>query len=285
MLSALVIALREGLEAALIIAILAAYLVRAHRRAELRGLLLGAGAAGALCAAVGLTVALGAAELPTVTQEIIEGISSVLAVVLLTWMIFFMRKHARSQKSELEASAARALASTSRWALPLVAFSAVAREGLETVLFLYASFRNSTSTTGSGVGAVVGLLVAAALGFGIYRGGVHLNLRRFFQVTGGLLVIVAGGLLAGAVHAMNEAGAITVLTRPAWDLNGILSDTGFVGSVLHGLMGYVGAPNVLQVIAWWGYIVPTLIAFYGLPRFMRQAGTAAAPQEKSASVG
>jgi high-affinity iron transporter len=272
MVPALLITLREGLEAALIVTILAAYLVRTGRRPELRAVWTGVVAAIVGSLAVGIAIAAGAAELSHKAQELLEGFAGLGAVTLLTWMIFWMRRHARSLRAELARKADQAIASGSFLALPLLAFVAVGREGLETVLFLYAAFSASNSVASSGSGAVVGLLVAVALGYGIYKGSARLNLRAFFQITGGLIIVVAAGLLASSVHEFNEAGALLFLTDQAWDLSGVIGSSGVIGTLLKGLVGYVPQPTVLQALAYFGYLVPTLFAFYG---FQQKAKSAA----------
>jgi high-affinity iron transporter len=274
MLSALLIALREGLEAALIVSIIAAYLVRSGRRAELRGVWLGVAAAVAISVVAGLVIAAGAAVLSHRAQELYEGAAGVIAVAVLTWMIFFMRKHARSQKPELESAAAGALSSGHPNAIRVLAFTAVVREGLETVLFMNAAFTSSSSPGATGAGAVIGLVIAVALAYGMYRGGIKLNLRRFFQITGGFMILVGAGLLSSSIHEFNEGGVLNILTTQAWDVSGVIGPTGVIGSVLRGLLGYEARPTVLQVLVWWGYLIPTLIAFYGMPRMLTRTAVA-----------
>jgi high-affinity iron transporter len=274
---ALLITLREGLEASLIVTLIAAYLARTGRREALPKVWLGVVAAALASAVAGIVVAVGAAELSTKQQELFEGFASVAAAGVLTWMIFWMRRQARSIKSELEQKTDRALASGSAAALVALAFVAVVREGLETVLFMYAAFKSSSSAAATGTGAVLGLVTAIAIGYGIYAGGVHLNLRRFFQITGGLIVIVSAGLLAGAVHELNEGGVLLIGTARAWDASGVLGAKSVAGTVLRGLFGYEPRPTVLQVIVYWTYLIPTMIAFYGVPRFVRQPARSVAP--------
>jgi high-affinity iron transporter len=264
MLPAFLITLREGLEAALIVTILAAYLVQTNRRREMGHVWIGVVAALVGSLAVGLAVAAGGAELSRKSQELLEGFAGIAAVGLLTWMIFWMRRHARSLRKELAAKTDHALASGSSFALPMLAFVAVGREGLETVLFLYAAFSASTDPAASGGGAVVGLLAASALGYGIYKGSARLNLRMFFQVTGGLIIVVAAGMVASSIHEFNEAGVLLFWTQTAWDASGVIGSSGVVGALLKGLIGYDPKPTVFQAVLYFAYLVPTLIAFYGL---------------------
>ncbi|HYZ93666.1 MAG TPA: iron uptake transporter permease EfeU [Actinomycetota bacterium] len=264
MLPALLITLREGLEAALIVTILAAYLVQTNRRREMGRVWIGVVAALVGSLAVGLAVAAGGAELSRKSQELLEGFAGIAAVGLLTWMIFWMRRHARFLKKELAEKTDQALASGNTFALPMLAFVAVGREGLETVLFLYAAFSASSDPAASGGGAVVGLLAAAALGYGIYKGSARLNLRMFFQITGGLIIVVAAGMVASSVHEFNEAGVLLFWTQTAWDATGFIGSSGIIGALLKGLIGYDPKPTVLQAVLYFAYLVPTLIAFYGL---------------------
>ncbi len=277
MIPALLITLREGLEASLIVSILAAYLVRTGRRSELRQLQLGVVAALAASAVAGLLIALGAAELPHKGQELLEALTGVAAVGLLTWMIFWMRSHSRSLKTELAAKADQAIAAGSGVGLAVLAFASVGREGLETVLFLYAAFTASKSATASGSGAVIGLVLAVGLGYAIYRGSARLNLKRFFQVTGILIIAVAAGLLASSVHAFNEAGVLLFLTSTAWDATGLIGSGGVLGTLLKGLIGFEPKPTVLQAIAYFSYLVPTFVAYIGLPSRTPRATATQAP--------
>lgn len=275
MLSALVITLREGLEAALIVSILAAYLVKTGRLGEVRKVWTGVAAAVGLSLIVGLAVAAGAASLSDQAREAFEGIASLVAVGVLTWMIFWMKRNARHLRSDLEGRAETATG----LALALLAFTAVAREGLETVLFLYASFEQSATPAASGGGAIAGLAVAVALGFGIYKGGIRLNLRRFFQITGALIVVVAAGLLATGFHELAEAGMSLPLQSTAWDMGGLISKEGFLGSVLRGLVGYRPAPTVFEVLVYWAFLIPAMAAFFWPAR----SAAKAAQLERSAA--
>ncbi|MCA1839989.1 MAG: iron uptake transporter permease EfeU [Actinomycetota bacterium] len=265
MLPAFLIALREGLEGALIVVILATYLVRVGRKSELKAVWLGVAAAVAGSLITGIIVTAGVARLPEWAQEAFTGIATTLAVAVLTWMIFWMRHHARGLKSSLESRTESAMESGQSLALPVLAFTSVGREGLETVLFLRAAVASSTAHLASRAGATLGLLVAAGIAYGIYKGGVKLNLRSFFQVTGGLIIVVSAGLLSGAIQAFNEAGWFNVLTQRAWDLSSLVSTHSIVGSALNGLFGYEPKPSVFQVIAYWAFLVPAVFGFYFWP--------------------
>ena len=176
-------------------------------------------------------------DLPQRQQEGLETVVGALAVVMVTYMIMFMRKHARGMKRDLEGAAASALASGSSRALVIMAFLAVLREGFETAVFLLATFHASGDATTSWLGAVLGILLAAAIGYGIYKGGVRLNLARFFKVTGLVLVVVAAGLVMTAFHTANEAGWLNVGQTQAFDLSWLVRPGTPLSSLLTGVLG------------------------------------------------
>lgn len=252
--------LREGLEAALIVGIIAAYLVKIGRRDALGKVVAGVVAAVGLSIAIGLAVTLTIKQLPLVLQETLEGIAAVLAVGVLTWMLFWMRRQGRLLKGELERGVDTALTKGSTLALVALAFLAVIREGVETVLFLIPIM----SFQGTGIdillAGIVGLAVAVGVGWAIFYAGVRVNLRRFFTVTGVILIFVAAGLVAFAVHEFGEAGLIAN-TGSAFDLNGVLPDNGPLGSVLRGLFGYRSEPTPLELVAYLAYLLPVLFLF------------------------
>lgn len=257
------ITLREGLEIALIMSILLAYLNTIGRRDRHGSIWAGAGWAAVLSIAAGLVIFLTAGALSHRSQEAFEGIVSLLAVGVLTWMIFWMRRQARFIKGELQHRVDVALASSSTVALGLLAFFVVLREGLETALFLFATFRASTagSTALSILGAVLGLGVSAILGYLMYRGGVKLNLRTFFKVTGALVLLVAAGLLASGVHELQEVGWLPFGAEAAFDISGVVPDSG-PGLPLRALFGYNANPTWLEFLAWAGYLLVVGFLFF-----------------------
>ena len=181
------------------------------------------------------------------------------AVAMVTYMIIFMRRHARSMKSDLQGAAASALASGSTRALVLMAFLAVLREGFETAVFLLATFHASGDATTSWLGAVIGILLAVAIGYGIYRGGVRLNLARFFRITGLILVVVAAGLVMTAFHTANEAGWLNAGQVQAFDLSWLVRPGTPVSSLFTGVLGIQPFPAWIEVIAWLAYLVPMIV--------------------------
>ncbi|HEY7132005.1 MAG TPA: iron uptake transporter permease EfeU [Candidatus Limnocylindrales bacterium] len=260
MIPAFLITLREGLEAALIVGIVAAYVVRIGRRDALPRVWIGVGVAVGLSILIGLVVVSTIERLPLVVQESIEGITALIAVAILTWMLFWMRRQGRAMKGELEHGVDLALAKGSVAALVGLAFVAVFREGIETVLFMAVVFSASQAGPGPTIGAILGLAVAVLIGWAIFVAGVRIDLRRFFTITGTLLIFVAAGLCAFAVGEFGEAGLIAN-TGAVWDLSGVLPETSALGSVLAGLLGYRATPTPLEVIAYFAYLIPVLILF------------------------
>jgi high-affinity iron transporter len=256
MIPTFVITLREGVEAALIVGIIAAFLVKEGRRDRLRQMWVGVGIAIALCTAVGVGLDLIGEQLPQKEQEGLETIIGIVAVVAVSYMIVWMRRHARSIKGTLEGEAASALATGSALALVGMAFLAVLREGFETSVFLLAAFQDSTDTTAAGAGAILGLVAAIAIGLGLYRGGVRINLTRFFRVTGLVLVFVAAGLLASAVHTAHEAGWINSFQSQAIDLSWLVQPGTVTGSLLTGMLGLQPTPTQVEVFVYLAYAIP-----------------------------
>ena len=260
MTAAFFITLREGLEAALIVGIICAYLIKVDRRDALRGVWIGVVAALGMSVAIGVLVVATVGNLPLVVQEGIEGLAALLAVIVLTWMLFWMRRQGRAMKGELEQGVNLALARGSTVALAGLAFVAVAREGLETVLFLFAIGTSSGPAIPTLLAAIAGLAVAVAIGWAIFAAGVRIDLRRFFTITGIVLIFVSAGLVAFAVHEFGEAGLIAN-TGTAIDLGAILPESSPLGAVLAGLFGYRSTPTPLEAVAYLAYLIPVLILF------------------------
>jgi high-affinity iron transporter len=199
-------------------------------------------------------------RLPLLVQETLEGIAALVAVAVLTWMLFWMRRQGRALKGELERGVDGALGDGSSLALVGLAFVAVAREGLESVLFLLAVISSSGSTTTIMVGALGGLALAVGIGWAIFAVGIRVNLRTFFTATGVVLIFVAAGLCAFAVAEFAEAGLL-VDTGSIYDLGTVLPETSPAGSLLTGLFGYRSAPTPLEAAAYLAYLVPVLTLF------------------------
>jgi high-affinity iron transporter len=259
MIPTFVITLREGVEAALIVGIIAAFLVKEGRSDAMRQMWAGVAVAVALCVGVAVILEVVGQDLPQRQQEGLETVIGLIAVAAVTYMIVWMRRNARGIKAALEGEAASALAAGSTLALVGMAFLAVLREGLETSVFLLAAFQNSTDSAAAGLGAVLGLLAAVAIGLGLYRGGVRINLSRFFRVTGVVLVFVAAGLLATAAHTAHEAGWINGLQGQAVDLSWLVQPGTISGSLLTGMAGLQPAPTVIEAAAYLLYALPMLL--------------------------
>jgi high-affinity iron transporter len=251
-----VIGLREGLEATLIVGIIAAFLIQRDERRALRWMWSGVTLALALCAVTAVALRVAGGSLPDKQRETLEGALAVLAVGAVSYMVVWMRRHARELKRSLEAHAESALVQGSVLALVGMAFFAVIREGLETAVFLLAAFESSSSPLSTGLGATLGVVAAVALGYGIYRGGVRINLARFFRFTGFVLVIVAAGLLSAAAHSWAEAGVVTALQQQAIDLTWLIRDGSVQASLITGMFGFQPTPTVAEVMLWALYAIP-----------------------------
>jgi high-affinity iron transporter len=261
MIATLVIFLREGIEASMIVAILLAYLNRMGQRQYFRDVFLGVGAALALAAGGGAAAYLTIREYDgSRVQTIFETGTYLLAAVVLTYMTFWMRGHARGLSGELRARADAALSAGARTGLALLAFQAVGREGLETVVFTLAIIF-STSTSGALLGAAIGLAVSLVIAFFIYRLGHKLNLSRFFTIIGALLMFFAAGLLSDAVENMQQLGWLRFLATPLWHTGGLISEGSTIGDIAHSFVGYADSPTPLQVLAYVGYLATVLFFF------------------------
>ncbi len=261
MLAPFLIMFREGVEAALIVGIIASYLKQTGRGMWMPVVWIGILLAIAVSLFVGAGLQVISAEFPQKAQELFEAVIGLVAVVVLTSMVFWMRKAARSIKAELHQSIDEALASQSGgFGLAAMAFLAVVREGLESVFFLLATFQQSGSAMAP-LGALLGVLLAFLVGYGIYMGGLKLNLRRFFRWTGVFILIVAAGILANAVKALHEAGLWNHFQTVVFDLSARLPLDSPLGSVLGGILGYIDAPTISEVTVYLVFLAMTLFFF------------------------
>ncbi len=279
MLGNLLIGLREGLEASLIVSILVAYLVKTDRRPLLPQLWAGVAAAVGVSLAFGALLTFGPKGLTFEAQELIGGTLSIVAVGFVTWMIFWMASASRGLAGELRG---RIDAADGRpWALALIAALAVGREGLETALFIWAATQAAAGTNGSALdpllGALAGLLIAVGLGYALYRGAVRINLSRFFAWTGGFLILVAAGVLAYGVHDLQEAGVLPGLHTLAYDVSAVIAPAGLLGTLLKGIFNFSPAASVLEVVAWWAYVLPVGFFFLRTVRAKRRPVAADRP--------
>jgi high-affinity iron transporter len=254
------IGLREGLEAALVVGILIAYVVKIGRRDVLPRIWLGVALAVVLSLGLGCVLTFGAYGLSFTAQELIGGLLSIIATGFVTWMIFWMLRTARGLSKELRAEVDSHLAGAG-WGLVLVAFLAVGREGIETALFIWAAVQASGTTTLPLIGASIGIVVAVVLGYLVYRGVVSINLSRFFSYTGVFLIVVAGGVLAYGVHDLQEAGFLPGLNTLAFDVSAAVPPSSWYGTLLKGVFNFSPATTVLEAIAWVAYVVPVMTLF------------------------
>ncbi|MEU3344465.1 iron uptake transporter permease EfeU [Streptomyces sp. NPDC006700] len=262
MFSNYLIGLREGLEASLVVCILIAYLVKTGRRDALKPIWTGIGIAIAIAMGFGCVLEFGSQELTFEAQEALGGSLSIIAVGLVTWMVFWMRRTARHLKSELHGKLDQALA-MGTGALVATAFLAVGREGLETALFVWASVHAASDGTPRPlIGVALGLATAVLLGWLFYRGALRINLAKFFTWTGAMLVVVAAGVLAYGLHDLQEAAWVPGLGDLAFDISGAVPPDSWYGTLLKGVFNFQPDPTVLQVTVWLLYLVPTLTLFF-----------------------
>ena len=257
MLSTLLIALREGLEASLIVGILIAYLVRAGRREALPAIWGGVAVAAILSLALGALLSFTSAQLSVRGEELFAGVTSLLAVALVTWMVFWMKRTARGIAHQLHGKVDNALGMGS-FALALVAFLSVGREGLETSLFLYANFKAVSYNTAPLLGLILGLCSAIALGVLIYKRSIKLNIAKFFRVTGVALIVVAGGVLIHGVGEFQSRGDIGGVNSTIWKFGG---DQSVFITILDGTFGISNVMTWLQITVYLIYLTITLVGF------------------------
>ena len=272
------IGLREGLEAALVVVILVAFLVKTDRRWALRYVWLGVGVAVALSVVLGALLTFGTKALTFEAQELIGGTASIIAVVFVTFMVFWMRGAARTISGELKGKLGHAL-DLGPLAIALVAFLGVGREGLETAIFFYAT----TEAAGQGnnlpmFGWVIGLGSAVVLGWLIYRGAVQINLSKFFRYTGILLILVAAGILSYGLHDLQEAPFLPGLHSLAFDVSAVIAPDSWYGVLLKGIFNFTPATTWLQAVAWVSYVAVVMTLFL---RPVRPAATVPAKPEGS----
>ncbi|MFL6181303.1 MAG: iron uptake transporter permease EfeU [Actinomycetes bacterium] len=265
MFAAFLITLREGLEAALVVSILIAYLVKTDRGQSVRYVWAGVGAAAVFSLAVGGALALAADELPEEAQAAFEGLMALLAVAFVTWMVFWMARNARQLKGQLQEHLDKA-AAAGAGALAAMAFIAVSREGFETALFLWTSLQ----TTGGGwlaiLGGLLGLVAAVALGVLIYRGALRINLSTFFKWTGIALIVIAAGVFTYGIHELQEAGLLPGEDSIAFDASGAFPSDSVQYTLVRGLLSVRTVPSWLEVFAWFAYLVPVMAIFLRMIR-------------------
>ena len=267
MLASFLLSLREGLEAALIIGIVLGVLLKIKRTDLNRTVWMGVGAAVGLSVLVALALESLGMEFEGVGEEIFEGVAMLLAAGILTWMIFWMSGQAKNIKTELEEGVNKAAVTTGKRAIFWLAFFAVVREGVELALFITAAFfagSNSNVMTNTILvlaGVVLGLGTAILLGWSLLAATARLNLKRFFQITGYLLILFAAGLVAHGIHEFNEAGWIPNIIEHVWDVNAIIDENSVTGELLKTLFGYNGNPSLTEIIGYFTYLATVIVLF------------------------
>lgn len=276
------ITLREGLEVSLVLAILISYLVKTGRRSEAGAVWQGTGLAAFLCLVVGIAIHAAVGGLNGKVEQVVEGSIATAAAVVLTWMIFWMRTNARTLGAELRG---KVDAATTVTALAIIAFVATVREGLETVLFLLSAETGSASGGDVVIGGLAGLAVSAILGYVIYKGGNRLNLKRFFQITGVLLILFAAGLVGKAFHEFREALGLEsgVLIDPVWTIESGLWAEGTFYDFMKGFFGWHKETELVRLIAYFAYLVPVMFLFLkpGRPSSSTASTTSAVDADRS----
>lgn len=258
MLASYLLSLREGLEAALIISIVLGVLRKLNRQDLSSTVWAGAASAIVVSLATGVGLYAIGIELEGQAEEIFEGLTMLLAAGVLTWMIFWMNRQARTVKGDLEAGVSRSVKASDRRGLFWLAFLAIVREGIELALFLTAA-TFATSAQATLAGTLLGLGTSVLLGWALFTTTIRLDLRRFFQVTGILLILFAAGLVAHGVHELNEAGTLPAVIDPIWDISAYLPEPTFIGTVLRTLFGYNANPSLTEMLAYFGYLAAVAI--------------------------
>ena len=260
MLATFIIGLREGLEAALIVGIIAAFLRKNGK--SLFAMWVGVVLALVLSVIVGIALEMTERALPQASQEGMESVIGAVAVFFVTGMIMWMNTHAHNMKKELESDAAEAISQSSAWALASMAFLAVLKEGFETSVFLLATFSVAQSAMWAAVGAVTGLIVAVIIGCGLYFGGIRINLSRFFRFTGLFLILVAGGLIITSLQTAHEAGWLNIGQQRIADLSWLVPPGTVRSALITGVLGIPADPNQIQTVAWLLYIGMVSVMVY-----------------------
>lgn len=253
--------LREGVEAAIIVAILLGYLNRLDRRSEARWVWAGTIAAVLVSIAIGIVLWTTLGGLEGSAEQFTEGLIAFAAAGLLTWMIFWMARQARSIKGRLHSQVDTALAAGGATALATLAFVAVVREGIESALFLISTTVGDGSSGTQLVGGLVGLAAAAGIGALFYVGSTRIDLRSFFRLTGVLIIAFAAGLVSKGIHEFQELGVLPTLNEHLWDLGILDPSTDTVGRFLKSLFGWTPRPSLLMAVAYLAYLLPVLVLF------------------------
>jgi len=262
--------LREGVEAALIVSIVLAYLAKTGNQRYFGRIWAGVLAAIGISVGIGLVLWMTIGGLEEPAEQVFEGLTMLLAAAVVTWMLFWMRRTSANIRGELHAGIDRALTDGGAWALSILAFTAVIREGIETSLFLLgqvtAAADSEVGALSTLVGALIGMVIAIGIGYAFYRGAQVINLRTFFRWTGIALIFIAAGLLSHAVHEFVEIGVITVGTATAFDISSVLPHEGdgflaTIGQLLRAMFGYSSDPEWITLLTWLTYVVIVMFLY------------------------
>lgn len=269
--AAFLVMLREGVEAAIIVAILLAYLNRIDRRSDSRWIWAGTAAAILVSLVAGIVLWNTVGGLEGAAEELVEGIIALVAAGLLTWMIFWMGQQAQNLKGHIHSQVDTAIAAGGATALATIAFVTVLREGIESSLFLIATTVGTESSSSQIVGGLLGLAAAVVIGILFYAGSSHIDIRAFFRLTGVLIILFAAGLVSKAVHEFQELGLLPTVSEHVWDLGILDPSAGTTGRFLGSLFGWTPRPSLLMAVAYTAYLVPVLIVFLRMtaPRVRR----------------
>ena len=266
----LLTALREGVEAALIVSIVLAYLAKTGNQRYFGRIWAGVVAAIGVSVGIGLVLWMTIGGLEEPAEQVFEGLTMLLAAAVVTWMLFWMRRTSANIRGELHAGIDRALTDGGAWALSILAFTAVIREGIETALFLLgqvtAAADSEVGALSTLVGALIGMVIAIGIGYAFYRGAQVINLRTFFRWTGIALIFIAAGLLSHAVHEFVEIGVITIGTSTAFDVSAVLPHEGegllaTIGQLLRAMFGYTSNPEWITLLTWLAYVVVVMFLY------------------------
>jgi len=268
------IGLREGLEASMVVMVLVAFLVKSNRRDALRWVWLGVSGAVAMTLAVFLGIRYGAYGLSGLTAEAIAGIASLVAVAIVTSMVLWMRRASAGLSGELKSGMSRAL-ETGAVAVASLSFLAVGREGFETALFM-AGYAEA-ETVWPLIGLLIGVITAAGIAWAMYAGALRINLAKFFTYTGLFLIVVAAGILAYGIGALQTLGWLPGHDRRAFDISASLDWSSWYGQILQGVFNLTPTPTVLQLLAWVTYLITVVALFLKTTARPRQAPAASAP--------
>ena len=283
---AFLIMLREGLEIALVVAIILAYLKRLERKDDFKPVWAGAAVGVGAAVLAGALVFIAVGDLHGTAEPITEGVIAFSAAAVLSWMIFWMARQARFIKGSLEAKVDRALEVGSFLSLATIAFVAVVREGMEAALFMLSSTVGQSDLQAA-IGGGAGLLIAAGIGYLVYAGSKRINLRLFFRITGVVVILFAAGLIATGIHEFQEVGIFATVHAKVWDLSHIAllnPETSTFGGFLHGLFGWSAAPSLEMLIAYFAYLIPVGAAFLYTTRFVPAARRAVPPERTHAEA-